>query len=432
MSPHFIFPKPRDWDTLEDIVCDVFARKFGNYNFQRYGRSGQSQSGVDIAGLTRNGLLGIQCKHHPTGNIPIGEIDTEITTSEGFRPELDEFIIATSADRDANAHGHVLQVSGNRTAKGRYPVAIKFWQDIYDWLVEFPDLVYKHFTRYFPVQELEDLRLPGLEESTKTTVQWPTAPEALIDAVSETIGRIDRAGPYSLAIGLSTFPEVTFDRKVDLEIPLTGLFSNEDVSEQDFTRASEIFNAVKVFIRDPRFSRDMLIHLQVRLVPAFLFGWVFRRVSSFNLRLVSGGQVWATNGLPLVPSKLTEGLPKLLNRNSTEVVLILNISRDIGSSVLEFVDTWADQPKAILTSDLENRVITSAAHALSISIDISQKIKAIIDKWGTRKIHLFGALPATLATLISFHLNAICPISIYFMSNTRDEYKLGGTLLNNL
>jgi len=157
MSTHFIFPKPKDWNTLEDIVCDVFARKFNNYNLQRYGRNGQRQSGIDIAGYTHEGLLGIQCKHHPRGNIPVSEIDDEIDESQSFKPKLDSFFIATSADRDTTAHAHVLQATENRNLVGKYPVIIKFWDDIYNWLTEFPDLIYKHFTKYFPIQELEDI-----------------------------------------------------------------------------------------------------------------------------------------------------------------------------------------------------------------------------------------------------------------------------------
>ncbi len=52
--------------------------------------------------------------------------------------------------------------------------------------------------------------------------------------------------------------------------------------------------------------------------------------------------------------------------------------------------------------------------------------------WGTQKIHLFGAMPAALATLISYNLNAISPIYIYFMEESRSTYKLGGILTNEL
>jgi len=77
------------------------------------------------------------------------------------------------------------------------------------------------------------------------------------------------------------------------------------------------------------------------------------------------------------------------------------------------------QPKAVLSYSLQGYTIDSAAHALSLSIEISNKIRNLVDVWRVKKIHLFGALPAALATLIGYHLNAICPIAIYFL----DEFK---------
>src|SRR5690349_18734434 len=141
----FIFPKPLEWATFEDIVCDVFVRKYHNLNLQRYGRRGQGQQGVDIAGWTFQGMLGVQCKHHPNGNVPTSEIDKELKNSEAFLPQLSLYVFVTSADRDATAHAHVLQLRKKREAVSQYPIEIMFWQDICDWLEEFPDLVYKHF-----------------------------------------------------------------------------------------------------------------------------------------------------------------------------------------------------------------------------------------------------------------------------------------------
>ncbi len=164
----FIFPKPTDWNAFEDIVCDVFARKYRNLNFQRYGRSGQRQHGVDIAGFTQTGLLGIQCKHHPNNDIRTSEIDAEVTESEEFTPALAEFVIVTSADRDTKSHNHVLQLAEQRRTGGKHLVVIKYWDDVCGWLSEYPDLVYKHFSKFYPHRELEHLSLSALESVGKT------------------------------------------------------------------------------------------------------------------------------------------------------------------------------------------------------------------------------------------------------------------------
>lgn len=432
MTTHFIFPKPKDWNTFEDIVCDVFARKFGEYNLQRYGRSGQRQSGVDIAGFIEKGVIGIQCKHHPEGNIALSEIDDEITKSEGFRPTLDEFIIVTSADRDVTAHSHVLQTSENRQSTNRFPVGIKFWEDIFSWLVEFPDLVYKHFTKYFPIQDLEDIHISTLQSHPKSTLCWPLTPESLQDTAIRNVGGLDKVEPYRLTVGITNFPDVSYAGLVDVEISLARLLEDELSPEANFVSISEILSDFKAVIKDPFFSNQLQLYLQTRLTTAFLIGWVFRRVSHFDLKLVFNNQVWTTSGLPLVPSGISDGLPVLGFQNSDEVVVVMSISRNIEASVIDFVDSWNPQPRAILIYDLEGNYVTSAAHALSIAIEVSGKLKTLIDKWQVRKIHLFGAMPAALATLISFHLNAICPISIYFLDSSRTKYKVGGTLVNTL
>lgn len=432
MSTHFIFPKPQDWNTLEDIVADVFSRKYRNYNFQRYGRNGQRQSGVDIAGPTEKGLIGIQCKHHPNGNISSTEIDEEVKLSDGFSPRLGEFVIATSAERDTTAHNHVLKLSLEREKQGKYPVVIKFWEDIYNWLVEYPDMVYKHFTKYFPTSDLEDISMPGILERNRYTARWPVTLSELEANTNKTVGGIDKVGSYKLALGLTSFRGVSFDGLVDLDIQLADLYSNNGKPEDNFIKASEILNSTKALITEGGYSKELTVYLQARLSLSFLLGWTFRRVTHYELKLIYARNVWATNGLPPIPARLTDGLPTMRDPKSREVILILNISRDITSSILEFAETWENQPLSILSTSVEGHTVSSAAHALSVALELSRKIKNLIDSWGIQKIHLFGVMPAALATLIGYNLNAICPIHLYFLDDTRSTYKLGGVLDNSL
>ena len=432
MSSHFIFPKPSDWNVLEDIVADVFSRKYRNYNFQRYGRSGQRQSGIDIAGPTEIGLIGIQCKHHPAGNISTNEIDRELKLSEKFLPILGEFIIATSADRDTKVHSHVMNLSAQRKTKGKYPIVIKFWDDIYNWLVEYPDLIYKHFTKHFPISDLENISIPGILDKTRNTSKWPVTLSELEASTTKTIGKINRVDPYQLVLGITSFDDVSFEGLADLDIQLSELFSTTDNSGENFSNASNILKSVKTLITKGKYSKELIVHLQTRLSLSFLIGWTFRKVSHFELTLIYSDNAWATHGLPNIPARLTEGLPDMRNPQSDEVVLVLNITRNIDPSVLKFIKTWKVQPLSVLTIAVDGHAVTSAAHALAIASELSRKVKTLGDSWGVQKIHLFGALPAALATLIGFHLNAICPIYLYYLDEDRTTYKIGGILHNSL
>lgn len=433
MDAPFLIPKPRDWSTFEAIVADVFSRKYENYNLQRYGRNGQGQDGVDIVGPIATGMmLGVQCKHHPAGDIKTDEIDKEVEKSEGFRPQLNQYVIATSAERDAKAHAYVLQISEEREQQGKYPVSIMFWDDICAWLSEFPELVYMHFTRHYPQHEREQVHVPGIDKPIRQTLSWPITAEQLEASTNQSIGNVQRLDPYQLAVGVTSFPDSALLRLVDVHIDLAEYFLPEGEAPDLFVQAAEILRTFRTIVTPPLFSKEIVFHPQLRLTGAFLLGWMFRRVSGYRLLLIHRQDVWASRGLPHVPSLLAEGLPTLLNAESREVALGLNITRDIQASVVDWVQTWGPLPRAVLSYRLETNVVTSAAHALSLSFDIARKIKNLVDNWGVTHIHLFGAMPAALAVLIGHNLNAICPISIYYLGGDRQTYQLGGTIDNRL
>lgn len=429
----FLFPKPRDWETFEDIVCDVFSRTYQSDNFQRYARRGQHQHGVDVVGRTQTGLLGIQCKHRTTGGISSKQVDNEIARAEGFSPALSKLIVATSAATDGKLQSHVLAVNEERIAQHLFPVEIVFWEKLSDQLTGYPDLLYKHFTRYFPPEDFENLVFPGLESVSRETVEWPVSGDDLRRHIDQSFGDVVRVEPYSLSIGVSSFPNVSFKGLVDVQVPFYQLMMSDEEPPAQFVEAHQTLTALRAVIQPPDFSNEITIHLQSRLSLAFLVGWVFRGVTGFSLRIVGRNGVWVTTGLPAKTTSMLDDLPMFLNGQSNEVAMVLNLSpRNITSSVRNFVSSWPSPPKAVLGFSLPEGRVTNAAHALSISQEIARKIKNLCDRWGATHIHTFGAMPAALACLIGYHLNAICPLSLYYLDETRTEYRLAGTLTNNM
>ncbi len=58
-------PRPQDWNEFEDIVWNIYRRKWQDPNAQRNGRQGQRQNGVDIFGQPKrlgNNYSGIRKK----------------------------------------------------------------------------------------------------------------------------------------------------------------------------------------------------------------------------------------------------------------------------------------------------------------------------------------------------------------------------------
>lgn len=430
MSNQFIFPKPKNWNTFEDIVCDIFARELNNRNFQRYGRSGQKQFGVDIVGVSDGKIIGIQCKHFPNGKITDSDVEDEVEKAEKFSPKIDEFYFVTSADRDTEITSYVYRLSQQREKEHKFPVVIKFWDDIYDWLVNYPDILYKHFTKYFPLTELENIQGKFLEVN-KETAEWTVNAEKLEENISKTLKGIIPINPYNITLGITTFDEINFNGAVDLMVSFTKSLK-ELSSQNSFEEAGSILKKIKTLIQSPKYSKELFIHLQCRLPYAVLVGWMFRKVTGYSLKIMSSEQIWVTDNLPLVFTHLQDIPPKILRFDSEELVFIVSVSRDIEKQVEKHVSKWEVMPKAIVSSRYLTSMRVSPALAMSMAIEITQKIKSFKDSWGVKRIHLFMAVPVGLATLIGYNLNSICPISIYFMDNSSLEFQIGGTLTNDI
>ncbi|GGW73883.1 hypothetical protein [Alishewanella tabrizica] len=128
--PNAVLPKPKDWNEFEEICLSAAKSRWGNPNFTRFGRQGQQQNGVDICGYDIYGrLIGVQCKN-TLGTLTEKIVEDEISNAESFTPTLLELNIATSASSDVNLQRHVMELSKQRVASGKFGVAILFWSDI--------------------------------------------------------------------------------------------------------------------------------------------------------------------------------------------------------------------------------------------------------------------------------------------------------------
>jgi hypothetical protein len=148
--PQSELPAPKSWDEFEDIVADLYARIWDDPNTQRYGRSGQSQQGVDIYGQPKHldgGYVGIQCKRCDSDSITVAMIEGEIAKAEAFVPPLAEYVIATTGLRDARLQTAVRIINEERRKADGFRVRIIFWEDLCGNLAhpDHADLLKKHY-----------------------------------------------------------------------------------------------------------------------------------------------------------------------------------------------------------------------------------------------------------------------------------------------
>lgn len=434
MSNKFVYPKPRSWEDFEDIVADIYRRKYNQNNFQRYGRSGQRQDGVDIAGFVPNeGLVGIQCKHKVKTEITEAEILDEIENAENFRPNLHSYIFATSSPRDNKIHEFVLQINETRIQQSQFGVEIVFWEDIIIDLTDFPDLLYKHITKYFPTTDAENISVIA-QSRNKRTASYPISNQELNSLIEENLQGLLIADKYEISIGVSSFDEVSFDEIVDIKFQFAEYFQNSIKADSKFLDMAEIIRKCRQQISKSLISKDMWIYAKIRLSLAFLIGWLFPKVAGYNLYIVNypNNNVYTTSNLMPVSSNLNERLPKIYDVTSEDIVICLNISRDITQSVMNFIEAEDTKPRALVIFDQEGYRVNSSAHALSVAIAIANRIKKIVDVEQVKHIHLFASLPASLAILITHRLNAIVPISLYHRGSENSKYILSGTLNSEL
>lgn len=126
---HSQLPLPKSWDEFEDIVVSAVNAQKPHSNAQRFGRTGQTQNGVDIyfedSAARRTG---VQCKL--VESLTIEAIKAEIAKAEYFSPTLESYVIAFGGKRDAALQKQVYTLSNERSSKSQFRIEIWFWEDI--------------------------------------------------------------------------------------------------------------------------------------------------------------------------------------------------------------------------------------------------------------------------------------------------------------
>lgn len=137
--------------SFEEFCKDLWKDILKDYIVERYGTRGQSQDGVDVACISKDEIIGIQCKRVET--LTKSKIDTEINLAKNFEPKLDKYIIATTLKKDKNLQTHVYNRSIENEHNGLFKIEIIFWDGLIDKI--FNESSIDLFKKYFPEQSLD-------------------------------------------------------------------------------------------------------------------------------------------------------------------------------------------------------------------------------------------------------------------------------------
>lgn len=148
--------KPKDWQEFERATRILVQCVLEDPNAQLNGRQGQPQHGVDIPGTRKsNGRrVGVQCKQHLHQAVTKKELQAELKKAMLFQPPIDEFILATTAPRDAAIQTVARQLTEDmRKADRPIHVAVWGWEDIEELAAEHVDAQKAFDPTYHPYAE---------------------------------------------------------------------------------------------------------------------------------------------------------------------------------------------------------------------------------------------------------------------------------------
>lgn len=145
------YPVPRDWQMFERLclalLSDIYATKF-----QRWGRSGQRQDGIDIYGKTLEGAIAAQCKGRQQGvgkGLRKSDIDNVCKDIDNGHVRVDKILVLTTLPDDVALHQYASQLSLKRQAAGQPSISIWGWDTISDYIGNSPRVQRSFYGSWF-------------------------------------------------------------------------------------------------------------------------------------------------------------------------------------------------------------------------------------------------------------------------------------------
>jgi len=167
-------PPPKNWQDFESLCCDLWGEIWKDPNTQKNGRQGQPQNGVDVFGRPNQGQdwSGVQCKgkdNFSQQHVTVDELKEEVRKAKGFKPQITEFVLATTGSRDAQLQELARKIT-NRHRKRKFVVSVWAWDDIVETLGKSPKVIAKHYPEFAQTTLLQK-NLDRIEETKQMLLQ---------------------------------------------------------------------------------------------------------------------------------------------------------------------------------------------------------------------------------------------------------------------
>lgn len=158
---------PARWEDFEDLCYRLVLAEGTIASASKYGRRGQRQFGLDIAGMrkqSRSEWDGFQCKlktEHLGGKLGEDEIVAEVEKEKSFRPALKGLTFLTTGPSDNRARDVVNAM--NASASKPFDTDIWFWEDIVARLENNAPITQRFYPQLFPTKHITMLPWGAIE-----------------------------------------------------------------------------------------------------------------------------------------------------------------------------------------------------------------------------------------------------------------------------
>jgi nucleoside phosphorylase/GTPase SAR1 family protein/WD40 repeat protein len=151
-ASQMLLPNTKASSEFESICKDILNVKCGltfDSEFAKYGRSGQTQKGIDLYAQHRDGLIVAQCKNYTTSTTKkklITKIQTDIA-SIAERGDVKSVFILTAHRTDKDIQETIIEL--NKKHKKQFNIKGMYWDDIEEIIWNNSFLLLRHFPEYY-------------------------------------------------------------------------------------------------------------------------------------------------------------------------------------------------------------------------------------------------------------------------------------------
>lgn len=146
------YPRSTNWSDFERLCRALLSEVYGR-QFQRWGRYGQRQNGVDAWITLENGnAIVLQCKGRSQNlgrKLSTVDLDAAIEAVASFPNPIEEIIVLTTALDDKNLHEYASHLTALRVTEGLSRVSVWGWNTICDHIGNYEKIQRVFFGHWF-------------------------------------------------------------------------------------------------------------------------------------------------------------------------------------------------------------------------------------------------------------------------------------------